>query len=153
MARDLKPSEEFNISGQTTELRLVSSDIAKLHIDKTKPASGAPSGPPRSQYGTTSSPYDQNLELEDEENEENPLGSESPSSGERTNKIEGTSGVGEGGTTNDEPSVAGEGELGSTASADTSPTGNGDGSTTKDVEEEKEEDEFEEDDEFAGGLC
>ena len=152
MARDLKPSEEFNISGQTTELRLVSSDIAKLHIDKTKPASGAPSGPPRSQYGTTSSPYDQNLELEDEENEENPLGSESPSSGERTNKIEGTSGVGEGGTTNDEPS-AGEGELGSTASADTSPTGNGDGSTTKDVEEEKEEDEFEEDDEFAGGLC
>ena len=152
MARDLKPSEEFNISGQTTELRLVSSDIAKLHIDKTKPASGAPSGPPRSQYGTTSSPYDQNLELEDEENEENPLGSESPSSGERTNKIEGTSGVGEGGTTNDEPS-AGEGELGSTASADTSPTGNGDGSTTKDVEEEKEEEEFEEDDEFAGGLC
>ena len=152
MARDLKPSEEFNISGQTTELRLVSSDIAKLHIDKTKPASGAPSGPPRSQYGTTSSPYDQNLELEDEENEENPLGSESPSSGERTNKIEGTSGVGEGGTTNDEPS-AGGGELGSTASADTSPTGNGDGSTTKDVEEEKEEEEFEEDDEFAGGLC
>ena len=64
MARDLKPSDEFNISQQHTELRLLSSDIDKLHIDETKPVGD--------NQPKTKEP--QRIELD--EDEENPLGSD-----------------------------------------------------------------------------
>lgn len=67
MARDLKPSEEFNISQQHTELRLLSSDIAKLHISETKPCDVNQHEPNELSPGESSA-FD--------EDELNPLGSE-----------------------------------------------------------------------------
>ena len=69
MARDLKPSEEFNISQQHTELRLLSSDIAKLNLDETKPATDK-----QTEQKTIEPPSGERLEFD--EDDDNPLGSD-----------------------------------------------------------------------------
>ena len=108
LARDLKPSEEFNISQQTTELRLISSDVAKLQIDESKPGDSV-----HPQEGTGQLSGIQRFDLEnDDEFEENPLGSErkgdTSDTAEQTNQIEDTARVdqaNEVATSHDEPSV------------------------------------------------
>lgn len=128
----------------------MSNDIAKLHVDERKPAET-----PRALPAGTSG---EKLEHEDDDDEDNPLGSHE-SSGERTNMpVESTTdavGETENATTNDEP-YANKGELKSTA--DTPSAGNEEGLNTKDEEEddEEEDDDGEDDDgedEFSGGIC
>jgi hypothetical protein len=75
LARDLKPSDEFNISEQHTELRLLSSDIARLNVDETKAAGDK-------KHKTSEPPPGQRLEFD--EDEENPLGSDENTGGFET---------------------------------------------------------------------
>ena len=134
LARDLKPSDEFNISQQHTELRLLSSDIAKLHIDETK----ASEPPPR-----------QRLELD--EDEDNPLGSDENAGGSEVSE---TVQVSE--TSSEKPSEAGTiSDDVVTTNDERSPNldaveNNGESESKENVTEEGPGDE---DDDFEGGLC
>lgn len=71
----MKPSDEFNISQQHTELRLLSNDITKLNIDETKLGGDI--------HRTVEPPPSKMLEFD--EDEDNPLGSEEMARG-----VEGT---------------------------------------------------------------
>ena len=134
LARDLKPSDEFNISQQHTELRLLSNDIAKLHIDETK---------------TTEPPPRQRLELD--EDEDNPLGSDENAGGLEVSE---TVQVSE--TSSEKPSEAGTiNDDVVTTNDERSPNldaveNNGESESKENVTEEGPGDE---DDDFEGGLC
>ena len=134
LARDLKPSDEFNISQQHTELRLLSSDIAKLHIDETK---------------TSEPPPRQRLELD--EDEDNPLGSDENAGGSEVSE---TVQVSE--TSSEKPSEAGTiSDDVVTTNDERSPNldaveNNGESESKDNVTEEGPGDE---DDDFEGGLC
>ena len=136
LARDLKPSDEFNISHQHTELRLLSSDIVKLNLDETKPA-----GNKQDKHKTSGPPPGERLEFD--EDEDNPLGSnESPG------------GLDDETAQNPETSTQKPSEL-DTASDEHSPNddsvrNNQESERSENVEEEGAGDE---EDEFEGGLC
>ncbi|CAB4019645.1 Gamma-soluble NSF attachment [Paramuricea clavata] len=160
LARDLKPSDEFNISEQHTELRLLSSDIARLNVDETKAAGDK-------KHKTSEPPPRQRLEFD--EDEENPLGSDENAGGletaqgsetlnEKPNEVPTTHDeVGttydDVSTTHDEVSTTHD-EVGTT-SDEHSPSyvgveNNGESESKENVTEEGPGDE---DDDFEGGLC
>ena len=149
----MKPSDEFNISEQHTELRLLSSDIARLNVDETKAAGDK-------KHKTSEPPPGQRLEFD--EDEENPLGSDENAGGletehgsetlnEKPNEVPTTHD--EVGTTHDEVSTTHD-EVGRTSDeqspSDVGVENNGESESKENVTEEGPGDE---DDDFESGLC